>query len=269
MQTKYCQNIYNTFALMTGFRIKYIFTFCFFACICNLYAQPELKPKYVLKGFVFGADSSTTIPLANIQNINSKNRYISNRFGAFGVNVSENDTLVFSVIGYKPLYLAVKFYVLNNIEAPVKIYLKSTTYKLRELEVNFSKRRQDSMARQAAIIMKTSPLLNDYTHIESWLTANVGGDITSLFAGSVKKAQEYEKLLRLIELYRIQQRIDEKLNDDLIMRATGLEKEDVMAFKKYCNFPNYFVLNSTDYDLVLAIKNYFEEYRQTNSGKLR
>lgn len=215
---------------------------------------------FYIKGFVMSSDT-VTIPLANIQNISNGNRYISNRYGAFGINVSATDTLAFSVIGYQTFYLPVKKYADANSTEPIKVKLKPTSYKLREVEINYNKRKRDSIATVAANILKYSPLYNDYDNIYSFYQGSTGGALSSLLSQGNKKVQEYEKLMRLITLYREQQKVDDKYNLNLIERTTGLDNENALKLKKYCNLPNYFVLNSREYDLVLAIKNCFEEYK--------
>jgi subtilase family serine protease len=214
----------------------------------------------LLKGYVIGADTNNTIPLANILKKPSGERYISNRYGAFGIQVKETDTLVFSVIGYQNYVLLAKKYVLNNMTDPIRVRLKPTTYRLKEAEINYNSHKRDSVAKQAAKILKTSPLLNNYDHVDSWISGSSGSMISDMFAEGNQQLQQYIKLERLIILYREQAMVDYRYNDDLILRATGIKADKVMELKKYCNLPNYFVLNSNDYDLVLAIRTCYSDY---------
>ncbi|MFN4083774.1 MAG: hypothetical protein ACK4K9_09100 [Bacteroidia bacterium] len=223
-------------------------------------AQPNSTGFY-LKGFVLSNDT-TTIPLANIENISNGKRYISNRFGAFGITVDINDTLVFSVIGYQNVIMPVKPFVERNFTDPIKVKMKAATYKLKEVEVNYNKRKRDSIATKAAEMIKRSPMLNDYNHIYSFYSGSTTGHLTSILGQSSKKVQEYERLLRLIALYQEQQKVDERYNVKLIMRATGLNEIAAEELKRFCNLPNYFVLNSNDYDIVMAIKNCYTEFKQ-------
>ena len=225
--------------------------------------------KIFLKGFVIGADTNNTIPLANILNKTSGDRYVSNRYGAFGIKVDSKDTLVFSVIGYQTLELVMGKYVKEDNEVPIKVRLKPTTYRLKGVNINANKNRQDSMARKAANRLKTDPLLNDYSHIQSWISGSTGSPLTSLFAASNKKLQEYEKLQHLIELYREQQAVDERYTNDIIKRSTGIDDKQILEYKHFCNLPNYFILNSNDYDLVLAIRNCYEEFLASKGSQRR
>ena len=224
----------------------------------NNYQKPVV---YMIKGFVVGADTSQTIPLTNILNKKNQDRYMSNRFGAFGIPVAENDTLVFSVIGYQNYELVVKKYVINNYQFPIKVRLKPISYQLKQLDVSYRKKRQDSLARRAAIILKKSPLLNNYNHVQSWINGNSGTPLNDFLSGNNPKMQEYVKLMHLIELYQEQQKVDERLTDELISRATGLKPDQVLGYRKFCKLPNYFILNATDYELVLAIKDCYKDFK--------
>jgi hypothetical protein len=245
-------------------RVQAILFFLFLSICGGIGAQTiSEKVPFIIKGFVIGADTNNTIPLANILNKTSQKRYISNRHGAFGIPVELNDTLSFSVIGYQNFELVVKKYVEKNHTDPIKVRLKQISYKLKEVDINYHQKRRDSLARRAAVLLKTSPLLNNYDHIDSWISGSTGSPLTELFSGSNQKLQEYIKLTHLIELYREQQLVDEKYTDDIIMRSTGLSLTQVPEFKKFCNLPNYFILNSNDYDLVIAIRECNKEFRRS------
>jgi hypothetical protein len=237
----------------------YIFLLLLLLAKFNLFAQ-QSDAGFFLRGFVL-ANDTTTIPLANIENTSNRKRYITNRFGAFGLLVNIDDTLVFSVIGYQNYVLAVRSYVERNFTDPIKVKMKPITYRLKEVDITYNKRFRDSLAARAAVFIKNSPLQNNYDHIFSYYSGSTGGALSSLLAGSNKKVQEYEKLIRLIALYREQEKVDARYNLKLIMRATGLNETDAIALKAWCNLPNYFVLNSNDYDIIMAIKNCYHEFK--------
>ena len=245
---------------------KYYFIVVLFLFGCYFSVSAQTEPKtMLLRGYVIGSDTNNTVPLANILKRPSGERFISNRYGAFGIQLNENDTLIFSVIGYQNLVLPLKKYVMNQLTDPIRVKLKSTSYRLKEVEVNYNQRKRDSLARQAAKILKTSPLLNNYQHVNSWVTGSSGSVITDLFAGGNRQLQQYIKLQRLVELYQEQMMVDERYTNSIILRSTNLKPDEVLEFKKFCNLPHYFILNSNDYDLVLAIRACYAEFaRQKN-----
>lgn len=225
--------------------------------------------KIFVKGFVMGADTNQTIPLANIQSRMTNERYISNRYGAFGIWIFPNDTLSFTVLGYRPVDVSAIEFINRGIENPLRVRLKPMVYKLKDIKVNAHKMHQDSMARNAARILKTSPLLNDYSAVNSKIGGMLGGSLDAILSQGSHQLEQLYKLQRLIELYREQQLVDEKLTDDLIIRSTGMQAQLIPMFKKYCNLPNYFVLQSNDYYLILAIRNCWEDYQQDQFRKQR
>ena len=228
---------------------------------CNaLVAQQQ---KIYIKGYVVGADTSAPIPLANIHNITSQTRYITNRYGAFGIYVLPTDTIEFSVIGYKTTSIIGKDYA-NIGDVPIIIKLKRNYIKLKEVIVSGQKRRQDSLARIAAKRLRTDPLLNNYSTSISIYNASQGGMLSSILAGGNKKIQEYERLFRLIEIYNEQNAVNEKYNLDLVKRTTLLDDNKARELMKFCDIPNYFVLNSNDYDIILAIKNCYKDFKERN-----
>lgn len=235
---------------------KYLVLIFCLVWLINLKAQQN---KFYIKGFVVGADTNAPIPLANIHNITSQTRYITNRFGAFGINVLPTDTIEFSVIGYKT-YLLVCTNYLKQGDVPIVIKLKRNYIKLKEVIVSGQKRKQDSLARVAAKRLRTDPLLNNYSTVLSIYNASQGGMLSSILASGNKKIQEYEKLLRLMEIYNEQIQVGEKYNIELVMRTTQLDEKHARELMKYCEIPNYFVLNSNEYDIILAIKNCFKEF---------
>ncbi|MES2726860.1 MAG: carboxypeptidase-like regulatory domain-containing protein [Bacteroidota bacterium] len=216
--------------------------------------------KLYIKGYVVGADTSSPIALANIHNISSNNRYITNRFGAFGINVLTTDTLEFSVIGYKTYTLVCANYI-NQGDVPIVIKLQRSYIKLREVNISGQKRKQDSMARAAAKRLRTDPLLNNYNTSISIFNAANGGGISGILGGGNKKIQEYERLIRLLEIYQEHNLVSEKYNIDLVKRATLLNDAKAQDLMHFCNLPNYFVLNSNEYEIILAIKNCYEEWK--------
>lgn len=240
---------------MYRFNLYFLITICFIGL--KVKAQQN---KFYIKGFVVGFDTTSAIPLAFVHNISTQTKYITNKYGAFGITVNETDTLEFSVIGYKTYTLICSNYKEQG-DIPIIIKLKRNYIKLREVTISGQKRKQDSMARVAAKRLKTDPLLNNYNTAISIYNAAQGGMLSSILASGNKKIQEYERLMRLMEIYNEHNQVSEKYNINLIMRTTLLNETQAKELMKYCEVPNYFVLNSNEYDIILAIKNCFKEWK--------
>jgi hypothetical protein len=248
-------------------KTKVVIIILFFLGVGSTQTLAQQAPTgFLLKGYILGADTNNTIALANILKKPTGERYISNRFGAFGIRVKEDDTLVFSVIGYQNYILPVKKYVVNNLTDPIRVRMKPTVYLLKEAEINYNQKKKDSVARAAAKILKTSPVLNDYSHQRSWILGSTGAPLSDILSQGSARLEQYQKIERLRALYYEQELVDHKYTDALIIRATGMSAKKVSDFKKFCNLPHYFILNSNEYDLVLAIKNCYQDYRKTSGN---
>jgi len=66
---------------------------------------------YQFSGMVVDIDSLTPIPFVRIQINHSRNGAVSSEEGFYSVPVTENDTLYFEHIGYKPSKLVIKDYL--------------------------------------------------------------------------------------------------------------------------------------------------------------
>lgn len=101
------------------------------------------------------------------------------------------------------------------------------------------------MAREVAMLLKTDLLLNDYTKIEKWpgkkieiepiiLSLVPGFQIRGLFSAIWYKysdrGQEMQKLLYLLDLYREQQKEDEKLNINFVMKNLNCTEKNAKVF---------------------------------------
>ena len=102
-------------------RLKLFFVIIiFFGGLTKTKAQQN---KFYIKGFVVGYDTVTAIPLVFVNNITTQTKYITNKYGAFGITVNETDTIEFSVIGYKTYTLFCKNYVQQG-DVPIVVKLK-------------------------------------------------------------------------------------------------------------------------------------------------
>jgi hypothetical protein len=86
--------------------------------------------------------------------------------------------------------------------------------------------------------------------------------LSDVLAQGNKRLEQYQKIERLRALYYEQELVDHKYTNDLIIRATGISEKQIYEFKKFCNLPHYFILNATDYELVVAIKNCYYDYQK-------
>ncbi len=85
--------------------MKYLFGILFFFVAVSAFAQQKEKPLVQFTGIVYNSDSSKTIvPYVTITNTTSHNQvYVANFQGYFSFVAHEQDTLIFTSIGFAPV----------------------------------------------------------------------------------------------------------------------------------------------------------------------
>jgi hypothetical protein len=99
--------------------VKYLLGILLFFITAGAFAQQQEKPLIQFSGIVYNADSAkVVIPYVTVTNSSFHNQiYVSNYKGYFSFVVHEQDTLVFSSIGFSPVTIVI----------PAKVYTKSYT----------------------------------------------------------------------------------------------------------------------------------------------
>ena len=99
--------------------MKYLLGILLFFITAGAFAQQQEKPLIQFSGIVYNADSAkVVIPYVTVTNSSFHNQiYVSNYKGYFSFVVHEQDTLVFSSIGFSPVTIVI----------PAKVYTKSYT----------------------------------------------------------------------------------------------------------------------------------------------
>jgi hypothetical protein len=235
------------------------FLFILVAYISNTFAQ-EVK---MLKGFVKNKEMQT-LSFAIIYNVNTKQTFSANEFGAFVIYVKVNDTLVISRWSYKTdtaIITKADYYEAK----PFTIFLKRNDINLKDVRVNY-RHRYDSMAKAMAELMKHDTLLNNHERRENVKemaklklisTGGIGveGLIYKAWYKYSTEGKNNEKLLKMVQLYNQSVLLDDKLSIAYIMNITGVDEKKANYIKLYCakakllKTPNY-----NDYDLLVALK---------------
>ena len=101
---------------------------------CGAFAQQD-KPLVQFSGVIYDVDSNSIVPYVNIRNISNNGKtYSANYKGYFSIVVKENDTLVFSSIGYKKLEIVIPKNVKENRFTAI-IKMKSDNIQLPSVRV--------------------------------------------------------------------------------------------------------------------------------------
>jgi hypothetical protein len=103
--------------------VKYLLGILLLFVAAGAFAQQQEKPLVQFSGIVYNADSAKVIvPYVTVTNSSSHNQvYISNYKGYFSFVVHEQDTLLFTSIGFAPVTVVI----------PSKVYTKSYTVEVK------------------------------------------------------------------------------------------------------------------------------------------
>lgn len=239
--------------------MRHFFTTLFIFFSSLVFAQQSKE----LKGFVKN-EIGQTLSFSIIYNINSKQTFSANQFGAFVIESSIGDSFLITRISYKADTVIITKPIFFEVK-PFEIILKRKETILRDVNVT-SRYKNDSIAKAYANLMKRDTLLNNNKKAENAremakpkLISNGGIGVEGLIYKTWYKFSERgksnEKLLKLSELYNQSLKIDDKLNINYIIKVTGVNTKKAEWIKEYCaknallKMPNF-----TDYDLIIVLR---------------
>jgi len=239
--------------------MKQFFTTLFIFFTSFVFSQQSKE----LKGFVKN-EIGQTLSFSIIYNINTKQTFSANQYGAFVIEASLGDSLLISRISYKADTVIITKAIFYELK-PFDIILKRKETILRDVNVS-SRYKNDSIAKAYANLMKHDTLLNNNKKAENAremvkpkLISNGGIGVEGLIYKTwykfSDKGKSNEKLLKLVEIYNQSVKIDDKLSIDYIIKVTGVTAKKAEWIKEYCaknallKMPNF-----TDYDLIMVLR---------------
>lgn len=227
--------------------------------LCNTQqAQAQSKLFY---GFVISDENAVPVQLASVLVVPKGTKTVSNRKGYFRIEVQPSDTIRISAVGFETLFLPVGESWKGTSDT-LTIMLSSNTYNLKPVTVIASNARRDSIARVAAEILKSDPLLNNYDRILNRPRGGgLSGVITEMYYEFSKAGQDMVKFEQFVRYYREQQIIDTKYNKEIVKRVTRLDDYFLDDFIIFCRPDRQFVLTAPDYDIYKHILDCNERFR--------
>lgn len=206
-------------------------------------------------------EGNKVVPLVNIFNKQTGQRFIGSRQGIFKLNISSADSLVFTAIGYEPLQFMGKDLLPDNPDDTIKLFMRPTAYQLKDVTVVFGNSRRDSLARLAAEYLKTDPLMNNYDRVLNRDKGGLMSPLTAIWNEYSKSGQEMKKFEEMLRHAELLKQVDARYNKKTIKRATGLDDAYLDDYILFCKMDRTFILTSSDYELVLAMRDCAKRFR--------
>ena len=241
----------------------------------NLHAQQFRSKEELLKGrIVAEADTSQGVAFAHVYNKNSEKGTTSDVQGHFRMLAAPGDSLEFRMIGYIDTTLSYAQVKALHFKVP----LKERVYRLRQVNVQANRFRKPFAPEKTP----DDPYLGYRSVKPSGRSAQkqevgaapipggvaVSGAITALANKFNKKEQQRERIRQLKEQERMKKYykalFDYWFDKEIVQEITGLSGTELNRFLKFCSPSLAFLEETTEYEAIMAIQDYYRKYRNIN-----
>ena len=226
-------------------------------------------------GYIDGKvlSTSTYFPLQNVNILNLSNfkGAITDSKGDFSIKAQVNDTLYFSYLGYKSLKVRVSSDWITY--GDVKIKMTEVGIALEEVIVQ-----EIELTGYLEIDAKRIPIYTNQRYSISGL--NQGYEVGRSQPGAVtrvlnsifnpadflynifsKKKGQLRKLRQMKEDDKVRTLLERKFDRETLSALLQIDKVDIDAILKNCNYSEKFITTANDLQILDAIGECYEEYR--------
>ena len=227
--------------------------FCvFLLLVFRASAQVTDTTQIVIHG-VLRDEQDQPIPNAIIINKSTKKGSFGKPNGSFDLKCQRGDTLAITSLGYQTRYVTYTD-SLQSQRFELKLYLETRTYMLAEVEV-FAPRDLEQIQED---IMKLGYNEDDY--MISGINAVVS-PITFLYQQFSKKEQSKRKVAYLENEDRKRALLKELFRLYVDYEIIALNDEQFDDFITYLNVSDEFLIQSSQYDFLVFVKDRFRDYK--------
>lgn len=230
-------------------QVRYLVALSIFV-LCSL---QEVSAQVRISGMVTDADTRVGLPSVSIWNKRARTGTVSNETGRYYLEAMPGDTIEFSMLSYVRYQM-----VATAISSTQDIPLKRHIFGLQGISVRGRIYERDSMAMRdeyGKIFDYKRPGAMD---VLKTLPANPITALSYLIPSKTRKRRE--KFGEQLHYWEEEKHIDYRYNPELVSRITRLESPELDTFMLAYR-PSYsFLLNASEYDLLVFIKQSYEKY---------
>lgn len=215
-------------------------------------------------------DISTRKPVDFAHVINTKKGYanVSDSSGYFRILMTETDSIRISCIGYETRYWGLPKTEIVDGKFNTGIFIIPKTYEI--ATVNIYKMRWNAFVYK---VMETEIEKDEnQKQLQVWFEKIINEEeLKSLYTNSrgvgftIPFKTKQEKQLKLLEKIKREKELDElaeqKYNRELVHTITKLEGEELDKFMDYCRFERSFILQKSNYELIVIISEIYDIYK--------
>lgn len=250
--------------------------FLVFSQETNETKENDNKPS-VVKGVIKDDTSGELLSNVHIVNLNAVKGAISDAKGQFEIQISLNDTIHFSIIGYQSLKVRVTNDWIKNKNTTIKLTSKAEA--LEEVVVNAYK-----LTGYLEVDVKNIPISENYRYsIQGLSYGYEAGDKSPRAVNKVlqsifnpadalynffgKKPRELNKLKEAKKDDNIRLLLESKFDRETLAVLLEIDKNDIPEILERCNYSETFIKTANDLQILDAINDCYEEYKVLNKRK--
>lgn len=228
---------------------------CFYLLFCLQHLQAQVK----VSGMVADGDNRSGLPGVTIINKSTRSGTITNESGRFSIDAMPGDSLEFSMLSYYGKSLAVP-----TTSMFINVYLNRRIFGLQEVNVRAKDYRQDSMSIRNEYGKYFNYHKPGAIDILKTLPSNPITALTYLVPSKARKRKEHFK--EQLVYWEQEKFIDYRYNPELVERMTKLNGNDLDTFMHRYRPGYQFIMDASEYDLLLYIKQSYEQYKQEKAN---
>lgn len=222
--------------------------------------------KVTVSGYVFEklSDGDTTLPVSNINIINLRDfsGTVSSRNGYFTISARQTDTLIFSSISHE----SDTFICGDREKYFISVTLRPEYYQLNPIDVygkDFEGFKHDfvNLEVKDTVFIRLAPQWQ-FEPVKEGFGITINGPLTALYNAFSKQGRELKKLELLLAAEREQDYIDSVYKRPVVLHFLELSESEIEELVGFCNFSKQYVNRSTDYELLLALENCYQNYKR-------
>lgn len=228
---------------------------CLFILVLFSFISHFVFAQKIIQGRVYSGATDSVITSASVHNLTTKQSAVANKFGAYRINASEGDLVIFSASGFLTDTVKVEFYMLLTPH-DVTLPLKMTTLAGVNLLSSYKK---DSLERRNDY----ADIFNNQKNITGGNrpTDGVGISVSPLSYFSKQAKQKRQLRKRLLQQEQ-DDYVDRSFPGGWVSKLTGLSGDSLNLFM-YRYRPSYDFCRDTDRaGMTVYISEKLKEFRK-------
>lgn len=242
------------------------------------YSNAQDLLNFNIKGKITSAVDSTAIEGASLLNLTNIDGDVSDKEGLFEINVTENDTIIISSLGFESIKLKITKDLSRGTELNVNLFpqvenlpeVKVHAYKIiGVLEIDVKNVPKDKYNR-----IHVNGLNQTYESQNSKVGSTLGaGGITinnpanyiyNLFGSKPNKLKDLKKLKEKDATRKI---LTNRFDREVILDYLQMDINKLTEVLADCNYSSYFIQKATDLQLIEAVLECYDNHRAVKNGK--